>query len=179
LAPQLEIGLRRRRKEHEVDIGAFAGIKESYDTSTTELAKAEELLQTLLTGLSASSNGEGEAAGGYMGQLAEAKSRLALAGTEEEQAKVALTINEKELKEKEPRANKAAKDGEGGLQRLSKEKDRLKAITAKITQANWDDKIEYDLEAKRADLENKIADLGEVSSRFSIVTTLPDIDATA
>jgi len=50
-------------------------------TNTTppkRLSSAEELLQTLLTGLSSSGTGN-SGGGGYMGQLADAKARLAQA----------------------------------------------------------------------------------------------------
>jgi structural maintenance of chromosome 2 len=171
---QLERGVRVKRKEHDEDVAAFAGIKQEYDTSITEIAKAEELLQTLLTGLSANSNGEGEAAGGYMGQLAEAKARVAAAGTEAEQAKVTIGITEKELKEKEPRAKKASKDGEGGLQKLESEKKKLEQVNAKLAKLDWDEEKEQGLSQRRADLEEKIATLSE--KRDTLRSRLAAID---
>ena len=159
--PKLEQGIYRKRKEHEDDVAAFAGIKSEYDASITEIAKAEELLQTLLTGLSANSSKEGEAAGGYMGQLAEAKAQVAGAGTEAEQAKITIAITEKELKEKEPRAKKALKEGEGGTQKLQGEKKKLTELKAKLAKLDWDEQKEKDLSQRRADLEESIATLSE------------------
>ena len=65
------------------------------------MTSAEELLQTLLTGLS--SNKTGQPGGGYMGQVADAKSRAAHAGAGPEQFKVQIQMKEKELKELEGR----------------------------------------------------------------------------
>ena len=104
--------IQQKRSSTTKDAAAFAELKTAYDAGVAELAKNEELLQTLLTGLS-SSNADDKGAGGYLGQLAEAKARLASAGTEAEQAKVKIGLAEKEIKEKEPRAKKAEKEGGG------------------------------------------------------------------
>ena len=106
---QAEAALSEKRASYESDVAAFAGTKQEYDTAINDLAKTEELLQTLITGLGASSNEDGEAAGGYMGQLADAKALMASAASEAEQAKMKIGLLEREIKEKEPRAKKAAR----------------------------------------------------------------------
>ena len=69
-------------------------MKDKQNTLQTALTSAEELLQTVLTGLS--SNKTGQPGGGYMGQIADAKARGALAGAESEQFKVHTQMKEKE-----------------------------------------------------------------------------------
>ena len=96
------------------------------DASAAELAKQEELLQTLITGLSSSSDDQ-QGAGGYMGQLADAKAQLSAVGTETEQARFKISMAEKEIKEKEPRAKKAEKEGEGSVRELEAKKKEVDA----------------------------------------------------
>lgn len=137
-------------------------MKTAYDALTADLAKTEELLQTLLTGLS-SSNTEDDSAGGYMGQLAEAKARLAAAGTEAEQAKVKITMAEKEIKDKEPRAKKAEKEGEGLIRELATKRADAEKLRAKVSGAGWDEDRERDLLAKQSSHSQQATALMDVS----------------
>jgi structural maintenance of chromosome 2 len=142
--PQLEKALERKRDSTSKDTVAFSELKMAYDTGVAELAKTEELLQTLITGLS-SSDADDENAGGYMGQLAEAKARLAAAGTEAEQANLKIGLAEKEVKEKEPRAKRAEKEGEGSLKELVSKRAHLEKLRKRAEGAGWDEKKERDL----------------------------------
>lgn len=96
-----------------------------------------------------------------MGQLAEAKARVTAAGTELEQSKISMTITEKELKEKEPRAKKALKEGEGGLARLDKEKKKLEETKARLAKLEWNEEEEKDLRSRKHELEEQISNLTE------------------
>lgn len=130
-----------------------------------ELAKAEELLQTLLTGLS-SNDGDDERAGGYMGQLADAKAELSAAGTEAEQAKVKIGLAEKEIKEKEPRAKKAEKEGEGLLRELESKRGEASKLRKRVEDSGWDEDREKELLEKQALHGSKLTELMEVSRDF-------------
>ncbi len=93
--------------------------KDKYTEMEADVLKSEELLQTLLTGVS--SKKDNNTGGGYMGQLAEAKARIAQGKAEEEQSRVKLGMREKELqalqkkmKEVEREAGDSAKMLKGG-----------------------------------------------------------------
>jgi hypothetical protein len=77
--------LTEKRAQVEQLTASYATVKEKHTATQTTLSTAEELLQTLLTGLS-SGNNNNAGGGGYMGQLADAKARLAQASAEEEQS---------------------------------------------------------------------------------------------
>ncbi|KAI9609277.1 hypothetical protein H4Q26_007227 [Puccinia striiformis f. sp. tritici PST-130] len=63
------------KKAQATDLNSqYAQLKAEFDNSTLELKKAEELLQTLVTGLT-NDDSEGANAGGYMGQLAHANNK--------------------------------------------------------------------------------------------------------
>ena len=160
---QAEAALSEKRASYESDVAAFAGTKQEYDTAINDLAKTEELLQTLITGLGASSNEDGEAAGGYMGQLADAKALMASAASEAEQAKMKIGLLEREIKEKEPRAKKAAKDGEGLTKEYEAAKEKLEALRASLSKMDWDENRERELSSRRSELDERIAGLVEVS----------------
>lgn len=98
-----------------------------------------------------------------MGQLAEAKARLSAAGTEAEQAKVKIGLAEKEIKEKEPRAKKAEKEGEGSLKELAGKKTEVEKIRKRVEVAGWDEGRERELAEKQADHGGKVTELLEVS----------------
>ena len=98
-----------------------------------------------------------------MGQLAEAKARLAAAGTETEQAKMKIGLAEKEIKEKEPRAKKAEKEGESLLKELRDKKTDMEKLTAKVGGSGWDDDREKELLERQADHSQRMTDLMEVS----------------
>ncbi|KAG1878968.1 condensin complex subunit SMC2 [Suillus subluteus] len=82
---------------------SYMSVKAKHNDTQGSLSKSEELLQTLLTGLSSSNTGN--SGGGYMGQLADAKARMAQGSAEEEQNRVKLNMSEKELKALEANSN--------------------------------------------------------------------------
>ena len=81
--------------EHDAD-------KEKHTATQTALPTAEDLLQTFLTGL-AGSSAQSSGGGGYMGQIGDARARLAQAAAEEEQTRVRLDMTRRELVEVEKR----------------------------------------------------------------------------
>lgn len=98
-----------------------------------------------------------------MGQLAEAKAKLAAAGTEAEQAKIKTGLAEKEIKEKEPRAKKAEKEGEGLVKELAAKRAEVEKLKKRVGSAGWDEGKERDLLERQASHSGKITELMEVS----------------
>lgn len=144
---------------------SFATLKSTYDASLAELNKQDELLQTLLTGMASKSAEDGAAQGGYMGQLADARSRLSAAGTEIEQSKLRISHLEKELKEKEPQARKAEKENAGLLKELATARYALVRMQGELSKLGWDETKEKDLLKSKADLSKQVAQLLEVRHR--------------
>lgn len=97
-----------------------------------------------------------------MGQLAEAKAMMAAAATEAEQAKMKIGLLEKELKDKEPRAKKASKEGEGLTKEYDAAKKKLETLRASMGKMDWDENREKELSSRQAELDERIAGLVEV-----------------
>ncbi|RSH76747.1 Structural maintenance of chromosomes protein 2 [Apiotrichum porosum] len=170
----VEDSLAQKRQSSAAEASAYAELKQAYDAGAADLARTEELLQTLLTGLSSSNEDEG--AGGYMGALAEAKARLAAAGTEAEQAKVKIGLAEREIKDKEPRAKKAEKEGEGLLKELATKRADSEKLRTRVDAAGWDEDKERTLLERQAEHSQKIAQLSE--KRDTLKSRLAAIDFT-
>lgn len=168
----METAIEKKRESSAAETEAFAELKAAYDTATKELASTEELLQTLLTGLSSSNDDEG--AGGYMGALAEAKARHAAAGTEAEQAKVKIGLAEREIKDKEPRAKKAEKEGEGLLKELAAKRAEVEKLRVRVDAAGWDEDKERGLLERQAEHAQKLAQLSE--KRDTLKSQLANVD---
>jgi structural maintenance of chromosome 2 len=60
----------------------YDAVKDKHTTMQTALASAEDLVQTLLTGL-ASTSAQSASGGGYIGQIVDARAQLAQAAAEE------------------------------------------------------------------------------------------------
>lgn len=127
----------------------YATLKTSYDASAAALKQAESLLQTLITGLSSSSSDAESVSSGYMGQIAQARNKASTSATEAESTKAKIDHLAKELKEKEPRAKKAASEDGGLVKELQKAKDLVEKLTQEITRLDWSEEREEDLRTKK------------------------------
>jgi structural maintenance of chromosome 2 len=149
---------------------AFAALKSSYDASVASLQASEDLLQTLITGISSSS--DDTTSSGFMGQLAAAKALASSLGTEVERAKAKIEHLQKEVKEKEPRAKKAAAEGKGLIGELETARNERKALQVALGKLGWDEEKEGALRDKR-DVEGKaVRKLLEVGLVLSFVGSL-------
>lgn len=114
---------------------AYQSVKTSHDAVQANLASAEELLQTLLTGVSTSNTGN--TGGGYMGQIADAKARQAQAAAKEEQNRLKLSMSEKELKVLEAKWKDVEKDAHQGQQNLVRMKGELDKLKRQLADCGW------------------------------------------
>jgi structural maintenance of chromosome 2 len=97
-----------------------------------------------------------------MGQLADAKGRIAQAGAEEQQNKVKLDMAEKELKalsSKSKEVAKEAKDNEAKLQRVQAEVDECRR---KMEKSGWNVELEKDTEDKLRNAKAEVQRFTEV-----------------
>lgn len=147
----------------------YATIKEGQSAAQAKLASSEELLQTLITGLATSGNNDNSSGGGYLGQIATAKKRAADAQTEEDGAKMRLTMVEKELREKEAKLKQAEKEGGEGQRSLEKSRKEVQDVRDRIAATGWNAEKEADAERRVSGAREEIKRLNEVSyKRFHI-----------
>ncbi|OCH89946.1 condensin complex subunit SMC2 [Obba rivulosa] len=127
--------LTSKQAEVEKIRGEHDALKEKHTALQTTLTNAEELLQTLLTGLSSSTSGQ--TGGGYMGQLAEAKARLAQASTEEEQLKMELGMKESELKALQTKWKNVEREASQGKSDLEQMKGDVEKLRKRLDESGW------------------------------------------
>ncbi|QRV81363.1 structural maintenance of chromosomes protein [Ceratobasidium sp. AG-Ba] len=150
---------------------AFTSAKEAHDSAQQSLASAEELQQTLITGLSSSAN---KSTGGYLGGISEARSRAAAAGTEAEQAKVKLGMAQTEMKEKEARARKMETEGQQGQQALEKGRQEVAQLQAKLEKCGWNRQLKEDMEGRMRAAKETMSKARDAADR--IRATLSSLD---
>lgn len=153
-------------KELEKLSATFSKLKTDFDTSNAELAKNDDLLQSLLTGMASKASKNAGAQSGYMGQLAEARSVESKAGTDVEQAKLRMTALEKEVKTKEPQAKKAEKEGSGLLKQLETAKSDVERLSSALAASGWDENREKQMMQRKSDLQRSITQLLEQRDRL-------------
>lgn len=156
----LRDSLEEKRGQVDELQNAYQNVKTSHDATQATLANSEELLQTLLTGVSTSNTGN--TGGGYMGQLAEAKARLAQGAAEEEQNRLKLSMSEKELKVLETKWKDVEKDAHQGEQNLAKMKRELDNLKSQLAGCGWSAE-----QQQQCDAELRTA-RGEVNERTEV-----------
>jgi structural maintenance of chromosome 2 len=168
--PQLEASLAEKRKQVEELTASYAKVKDKHTTTQTALSNAEELLQTLLTGLSSSGTGN-SGGGGYMGQLADAKARLAHASAEEEQSRVKLGMSEKELTTLEGKWKAVEKEAGDSKKLLEAMKEEVEKFRRKVAESGWSADKEREGEAALRNAKGQVRQFTEVGvCIFSIST---------
>ncbi|THH15903.1 hypothetical protein EW146_g4642 [Bondarzewia mesenterica] len=120
---------------------SYAKVKEKHTATQTALSNSEDLLQTLLTGLTTGKSSN--TGGGYMGQLADAKARLAHATAEEEQSRVKLEMSKKELNALEARWREVEKEAGDGARRVEVMKVEVEKYRRKVTECGWSAEKEH------------------------------------
>jgi structural maintenance of chromosome 2 len=130
------------------------------------LSSDEELLQTLLTGLSSKGANFKNQGGGCMGALTDARARIAQGAAEEQQSKVKLGMSEKELAEPEQRNRAFAKEVEASMKQIANLKAVVQGIEAKkIANCGWSEEKDQDLERQSREAREELKYLTEVCFR--------------
>ncbi|PFH49539.1 hypothetical protein AMATHDRAFT_147478 [Amanita thiersii Skay4041] len=157
---EFESSLANKQAQVNEATGSYNAIKEKHTTMQNTLGNAEELLQSLLTGLSsakASSNTVG--GGGYMGQLADARSRAAQAAAEEEQSKIRLGMKEKELKALESKWKDVEREAGDGKKKVEKMRQAVEACKQRLATCRWNKELENEGEIKLREARTALRDL--------------------
>lgn len=116
-------------------------VKEKHTATQNSLASSEDLLQTLLTGL-AGSSAQSTGGGGYMGQIADARARLAQAAAEEEQIRVKLDMSRRELGELEKRWKAVEREAGQGERDIKKMQVEVETLRKKADSTGWNEEKE-------------------------------------
>lgn len=143
----------------------FKVVDESYQSSVDALAKAEELLQTLQTGL-ASSSKDDTGAGGFLGQMQEAKARATQGATEYQQSQVKKDHLKKEIKDKERRVKDTKSDSEDLSKQISKVKSAFEKLVKELDSLDWDDEKMQTLQSGEREQSKKVSGLSEQCERL-------------
>jgi structural maintenance of chromosome 2 len=104
------------------------------------LTKSEELLQTLLTGVTSSSSGN--TGGGYLGQIADARAGLTQATTEEEQSVMKLGMSQNELKALEVKWKDVERDAQDGQKKLGVISTEIGKLKKQMVDSGWSEEAE-------------------------------------
>jgi structural maintenance of chromosome 2 len=123
----------------------YNAVKDNHTTTQTALASAEDLLQTLLTGL-AGTSAQSAGGGGYMGQIADARARLAQAAAEEEQVRVRLEMSRRELGELEKRWKAVEREAGQGERDIKRMRADVETLRKKAEATGWNAEKEHQSE---------------------------------
>lgn len=143
-------------------VEAYEKVQKQYDVAhgelqkqTEEVDRKEELLSTLQTGVASR---EGQQSG-YQGQLQEARQRVTVAKTTQEQAKLKILHLEKRIKDEEPRAKKAKDENSGLLEDLGGLKAQAKTLETKLAKQGFEPGKQDEEQQKEASLQKRIQEL--------------------
>lgn len=160
MPPQLRGDLDKKREEARRKEKKFNSVKSEHDELQQMLTKSEELLQTLLTGVTSSSSGN--TGGGYLGQIADARARLTQATTEEGQSKVKLGMSQKELKALETKWRDVERDAQDGRKKLDVISAEVKKLKKQVADSGWSEDAEKRSQQQLNDARHEYRRLMEV-----------------
>lgn len=120
----------------------YTAVKEKHTATQNSLASSEDLFQTLLTGL-AGTSAQSASGGGYMGQIADARARLAQAAAEEEQTRVKLDMSRRELGELEKRWKAVEREAGQGERDIKKMQVEVESLRKKADSTGWNEEKEH------------------------------------
>ncbi|KAI9457325.1 condensin complex subunit SMC2 [Lactarius psammicola] len=132
----LEAALATKKTQVDAVTAEYNAVKEKHTTTQTALASAEDLLQTLLTGL-AGNSAQSSGGGGYMGQIADARARLAQAAAEEEQLRVRVDMSRHELADLEKRWKAVEREAGQGERDIKKMRTEVEMLHKKVDATGW------------------------------------------
>ena len=138
---KLEAALTAKRTQVDAVTAEYNAVKEKHTTTQNSLSSSEDLLQTLLTGL-AGTSAQSASGGGYMGQIADARARLAQAAAEEEQIRVKLDMSRRELGELEKRWKAVEREASQGERDIKKMQVEVETLRKKADSTGWDEEKE-------------------------------------
>ncbi|CAK5267189.1 unnamed protein product [Mycena citricolor] len=142
----------------------YAKVKATHDEMEGKLTNSEELLQSLLTGLSNKDKAVG--GGGYMGQLAAARQQVTQAEAEQKQNRVKLDMSLTELKGLETRYKALEREAGDAQRRLEAMRSTVQSCRQKIAQCAWDAEKESESETRLKEIRGQVRTLESNKERI-------------
>ncbi|KAI0086823.1 condensin complex subunit SMC2 [Irpex rosettiformis] len=164
--------LEGKRAEVEKLKKSYATTTENHKALQDALNSSEELLQNLLTGLT--SKNSVQSGGGYMGQLADARARVAQAAAEEEQSRVKLASAEKDLKGLQTRWKEVEREANEGKKTLASMEGEVEKFRQRVRQCAWSEEQDRAMEESLREARNGVRSASE--QRDSLKQRLPVLD---
>jgi structural maintenance of chromosome 2 len=161
-------GLAARRTEVAALEKKHAAVKAAHDAAAAALTNAEDLLQSLLTGLGGSRTDGNAAGGGYLAQLAGARAREEAARAEQTQAANRLASAKQELAAAEKRAAALARDAADGKKALEKMTREVEATEERRRKSGWSDEQETGMQRAREEAAKEARRLRDVRLLFAL-----------
>ncbi|KAJ7638237.1 condensin complex subunit SMC2 [Roridomyces roridus] len=161
---QLEEALKEKSSQVEASNASFKTVKDKHNVLDEKLKSDEELLQSLLTGLSGNKDNTG--GGGYMGQLATARQQAAQATAEEQQNRVKLGMSEGELKTLEARWKALEREAGDGKKKLEAMRAAVEGCRAKLAQCAWNEEKENATDGRFRELKGQVRTLEDKRDRI-------------
>ena len=161
MALQLRANLDEKQQQVDKLTAEYNAVKEKHTSLQTAQNSAEELLQTLLTGLS-SNKGDGNTGGGYMGQIADAEKRMTEAKAEESQFTTKLEMKQAALKELQAKHKQVADEVRDSARNLEALKTTVENFKRKVAETGWSEEKEQAHETALREAKHKVRNLTEV-----------------
>ncbi|KAJ7446895.1 condensin complex subunit SMC2 [Mycena galericulata] len=163
---QLEESLTEKKEQVDSLNASHKTVKDKHTGLADKLATAEELLQSLLTGLSNNKDNKTTGGGGYMGQLATARQQAAQAAAEEQQNRVKLGMSEGELKTLEARWKAVEREAGDGKKKLEAMRVTVEGCRTKVAQCSWSEEQENTSEGGLRELKVQVRSLEDNRERI-------------
>lgn len=157
---QLRRDLDKKREDAQRKEKKLSSVKSAHDELQQMLTKSEELLQTLLTGVTSSSSGN--TGGGYLGQIADARARLTQATTEEEQSMMKLRMSQNELKVLEAKWRDVERDAHDGQKKLDTISSEVRRLEKQVADSGWSEEAERRSQQELNDARREYRNITEV-----------------
>ncbi|KAI1786116.1 condensin complex subunit SMC2 [Ganoderma leucocontextum] len=169
---ELRVNLEEKRKQVDELNAAHAQVKDKQTALQTSVNSSEELLQTLLTGLSSSNSGN--TGGGYMGKIADAQARLATGQAEEQSSRNQLDRCGKELKALEADWKKVEREAGDAKRNLEAMRATVDSFRRKLAETGWSAEQEQSHENDLRNAKNEVRRLSE--HRDSVKRRMRNVD---
>jgi structural maintenance of chromosome 2 len=137
-AERLRTSLGEKETEVQQLTLSHTGAKHDHDLAQQKYQNTHDLHQTLMTGLS----DPNKSGGGYLGQIADAKARMAAASTEGQQSKNKLAMLEKYLTAAQARYQKVEREANDGTKQVEKGKKEIQELEIRLKKTGWSEQKE-------------------------------------
>ncbi|KAF7317109.1 SMC hinge domain-containing protein [Mycena chlorophos] len=163
----LESSLQAKIEQVEKINAEHKAVMEKHQALVEKHAASEELLQSLLTGLSNNKANNTTGGGGYLGQIAASKQQATQAAAEEKQARTKLGMSESDLKSAEARFKAIEREAGDAKKKLDALRVAVETCRNKIAQCGWNEEKESQAEGRTRELRAKIRALEEERDRIN------------